>query len=498
MQGNQMIKQLYQNLNMEEDPRKELIALKQELKEEHAIRELRELLQGDYGIFLEYLHHEDAKVRKNAALILGQLKENKNTKALYEAYKIEARRFVKADYLTALAALDYGEFLPELKARQKELEAYQPEENEKKHVREELTALRKMTGVMESHSRSVFQGYKERYDVILTTGKVHQEVTQKQICQGVTRCLKSGVMVKGANIRELEQIRTFRELLFLLDVRKIPGEPGEAAKALAGSNLPELLKRVHGRFRTCRFRLGIHGRMPLDKRSSFAKRCAFDLEKLTESRLLNSTSDYEIELRLMENGDGTFLPLVKLYTLEDTRFSYRKHTVSASIRPEQAALIAALGQPYMKEEAQILDPFCGVGTMLLERDRICPARVMYGIDLYGQAIAGARQNTEAADRKIYYINRDFFEFTHEYLFDEIITNMPEKGQKTKEEQDRLYGTFFQKAKEILRNKGLILMYSNEKGFVKKQLRIQEAFTLLQEYEMDEKGICYLFIIEKRG
>lgn len=493
-----MIEQLYQNLKTAENPRKELIALKEKLKEEDASKELQELLQGDYGVFLECLHHEDAKVRKNAALILGQLKENKNAKALYEAYKVEVQRFVRTGYLTALRELDYEEFLPKLKERQKELEAYQPKENEKKHVREELTAIRKMTGITEIHSRLGFKGYKERYDVILTTGKMHQEVTSRQITQGVIRCLKGGVMVKGGNVRELEKIRTFRELLFLLDIRKIPGEPAQAAEALAASNLTEFLKRAHGSFKTCRFRLGIQGKMPLDKRSSFAKRCAFDIEKQTKGQLMNSTSDYEIELRLMENGDGTFLPLVKLYTLKDMRFAYRKHTVASSIRPEQAAVIAALGQPYMKEEAQILDPFCGVGTMLLERDRICPARVMYGIDLYGQAIIEARKNTEAAEREIYYINRDFFDFTHEYLFDEIITNMPEKGQKTKEEQDRLYGKFFQKAGEILKNKGIILMYSNEKGFVKKQLRIREGFTLLQEYSMDEKGICYLFIIEKRG
>ena len=42
------------------------------------------------------------------------------------------------------------------------------------------------------------------------------------------------------------------------------------------------------------------------------------------------------------------------------------------------------------------------------------------------------------------------------------------------------------------------MYSNEKNFVKKQLRIQKNFTMLQEYNMDEKDRYYLFIIEKRN
>ena len=136
--------------------------------------------------------------------------------------------------------------------------------------------------------------------------------------------------------------------------------------------------------------------------------------------------------------------------------------------------------------------------MLIERDRVCPARVMYGIDIFGEAIAKARENTQLAGRKVYYINRDFFEFSHEYLFDEIITDMPDRGKKTKEEQDRLYSAFFEKAGEVLTGQGKIFMYSNEKNYVKKQLRLRKEFTLLQEYSMDEKENYYLFIIGKKG
>jgi len=185
-------------------------------------------------------------------------------------------------------------------------------------------------------------------------------------------------------------------------------QPEQAAQELSDSNLLELLKKAHGTEGTWYFRLGIHGRMALDKRSEFAKKLAFSLEKKTDYQLENSTSDYELEIRLMEKSDGTFLPLIKLYTLQDRRFHYRKNTVAASIRPEQAALAAALARPYMREQAQVLDPFCGVGTMLLERNRVCPARVMYGIDIFGKAVSGARENTKLAGENIYYINRDFF------------------------------------------------------------------------------------------
>ncbi len=493
-----MIVQQYENLKTTDSPRKELISIKQELKDKEVVSEWQKILQGDYDIFQKFLTHEDAKVRKNTALILGKLQAQETVAALYEAYQKETQRFVKSDYLTALAQLNYQEFVPQLEKRLAELEVYQPAENEEKHIREEMTALRKMVSDKKNCKHLVFQGYQEEYEVILTTGKVHQEVTSRQIRKGKTLSMKSGVRVKTNDIRELLEIPTYREMLFLLNIRTLQPQPEEAAKELAASNLLGLLKRAHKTEEKCRFRLGIHSRMSLDKRGEFAKKLAFALEKGTSYQLENSTSDYEIEIRLMEKSDGTFLPLIKFFTLSDKRFQYRKNTVAASIRPEQAALAVALAKPYMEQEAQIIDPFCGVGTMLIERNRICPARVMYGVDIFGKAILGARENTELAGQQVYYINRDFFEFTHEYLFDEIITNMPERGQKSKEEQDAFYGKFFEKATEILRDKGRIIMYSNEKNFVKKQLRIRKNFTMLQEYNMDEKDRYYLFIIEKRN
>ena len=37
---------------------------------------------------------------------------------------------------------------------------------------------------------------------------------------------------------------------------------------------------------------------------------------------------------------------------------------------------------------------------------------------------------------------DFFDFKHDYLFDEIVTNMPVRGKMTREQLDRLYEKFF--------------------------------------------------------
>lgn len=489
-----MVKERYECLKMGQELRKNLIDLKQELKDETAKAEFLAYLQGDYRFLIGLMRDSDPKVRKNAALILGRLGQDENVRPLFEAYGREQQLFVKSDYLKALGELNCSACRKELEKRLSELEGCQPAEEEEKHIREELSALRKLVSKGTAHKKHKFQGYSNTWEVILTTGKKYQQITAGQIKEGKVTILKSGVRVVTNRLKPVLKIPTYREMLFPLDIKKIPGDPREAAKVLAGSDLLALLQKAHRAEDDFYFRLSLQSSRPLDARSAFIKKCSFILEQETRGRLKNSASDYELEIRLIENREGDFLPLVKLYTYKEERFSYRKNTVAASIRPEQAALAASLARPYMQEQAQVLDPFCGVGTMLIERDRICPSKVMYGVDIFGEAIAKARENTELAGKEVYYINRDFFEFTHKYLFDEIITNMPDRGKKTGMEQDELYASFFEKMGELMEDGGRIFMYSNEKNYIKKQLRLHREFTLLREYSMDEKDNYYLFII----
>ena len=159
-----------------------------------------------------------------------------------------------------------------------------------------------------------------------------------------------------------------------------------------------------------------------------------------------------------------------------------------------ASAAVELAAPYLKENAQIIDPFCGVGTMLIERDIRVPAREKYGTDIFGEAIDGARENAALAGEQINFIHRDFFDFRHDYLFDEIVTNMPVRGKMTREQLDSLYEKFFRKALTILEKEAVIVMYTGEIGFVKKQLRLHREFSLLEEYCMQSKAGCYLLII----
>lgn len=492
------MEKLLENISRKEDVRASLIALRQQLKEPEKRAILQSSISEQPKLLPELLQHEDPKVRKNAALIIGEMQIQELIEELYQAYLREDTLFIRSDYLKAIGQLDHTEYQKPLEERLKWLVEQKISEENQKHYREELSVLQKMVLKNQVREKHKFMGIHEKYDVILTTNRNYREITARQIHGKKVSLVPFGVKVREADITQLMEIRTFKELLFVLDTPMIEADPQKAAEVLKASDLMTLLERAHGKQEVFYFRITIAGRMPLDKRSAFIKKCSFALEQCTGRKLLNTPSAYEIELRLFERKDGTFLPLVKLHSLKDRRFSYRKESIAASIHPADAALIAELTRPYLRERAQVLDPFCGVGTMLIERNRAVQAGPMYGIDIFGEAIQKARENTCLAEKEIYYINRDFFDFQHEYLFDEIFTNMPVRGKKSQAEQEQLYHRFFEKAKEILKRDGIMILYSNEKGYIKKHIRLSGCFKLLNEYCINEKEEFSIYVIGQRG
>lgn len=497
------LKQLYEEVLGRQNLRENLAMLRKRLKTPEGLIGFRQLaeeggLEEIEHMFEKLFRQEDPKVRKNAALLAGDLQEEALSGLLYEAYERENTLFARGAYLKAMLNLDMTSYLEPLNQQfGRLLKQEVPPENQK-HYREELTLLRELLSLYQDWETHEFTGYGERYGLVLTTNRNYREITAKQIHESRVFLTSIGVKLPEAQLKEVLKIRTFQELLFSLNTAVLEAEPEQAAEGLAASDLWELLQRAHGGGREFRFRITLSGRMPPDKRGAFVKKCSFTLEQRSGGRLRNAPSDYEIEILLLERTEGTFLPLLKLHTLKDTRFAYRKHSLPVSIKPSAAALLAVLAKPYLKEGAQVLDPFCGVGTMLIERDKLVKAGTMYGIDIFGEAIQKARSNTERAGREIYYINRDFFAFTHEYPFDEIFTNMPVRGKRTKEEQEVFYREFFIQAGNLLKQDGILVMYSNEKGYIRKQIRLQGGFKLLQEYPMDQKDNFSLFIIRKRG
>lgn len=152
----------------------------------------------------------------------------------------------------------------------------------------------------------------------------------------------------------------------------------------------------------------------------------------------------------------------------------------------------------LKENAQILDPFCGVGTMLIERDIRVPAREKYGIDIFGEAIRGARENASYAGRKSI-LSTVIILILHMHIYLTRSSPICLSGEESQRKRRTLFtGRFFEKSAGLLKADGILVLYSNEQGFIRKQLRIRSDYRLLAEQCIREKDQFYLFVIQYKG
>lgn len=491
-----MIEELIQYILEGKELRQSLSRLRAAIKEEESRKKAAGLL-GDGQAVAVLLGDSDPKVRKNAASLLGDLRMSGQSKALFQAYQKEEQMFIRSAYLKALAKMDIRPYISQLRERYDLLMDYQPKEEEKKHIAEELRAMEQMLRQQGEKQSHTFCGWKKKLVILLTTGPSYREVTGEKL----TACRKGyhslGVKAVVDDLMDVVKIRTFRELLFPFHIKDdIPmdAKPEEVGRALASSNLLELLEKCHKEPAPFLFRLEIRGGLELKKRSDFVKKTALVIETETGRKLINSTDDYEFEVRLLVGKDEKLKGFLKMNTIPMDRFSYRKHAISTSIHPSLAALLMELAEPYLRKGATVLDPCCGVGTMLIERYKKLPARELYGVDIFGEAIAGAWENAALAEVPVHFIQKDWFNFSHKYLFDEIISNLPLRGKKSKEEQDEFYRKFFEKSKEHLKKDGYMILYGNEAGFIKKQIRLHPEFHLVKEFVIRPKDQFVLYVI----
>ncbi|MCD8156620.1 MAG: HEAT repeat domain-containing protein [Clostridiales bacterium] len=490
------MREVYGNICSGTNLRANLIELKKMIKDKAGQEQLRKVCGGNYDVIMKCLADDDPKVRKNAASVLGTLAVPEAVDVLMDAYEAEETLFVRPEYVTAMAALDCSEYLAQFYRRLDELQSYDAPENERKHIQAEISALRELLLRKEGMKKHAFCGHLRPNTVILTTLPAFRDALTAEL-PFQKKPVGGGVRATITDMNLVLTNRLWQEMLFCVDCGgSVPAVPEQVARSLKDSNLAAILTENHRGEAPFYFRVGIARAMPREEQSEFARRTAKAIEEAFEGALLNSVSHYEVEICLVVNREKQILPFLKLYTLPDHRFRYRKYHVAASLRPTTAAGIVALAKPYLAEYAQVLDPFCGVGTLLLERRFAGPVRSTYGIDIFGDAVQKARANTKLTGMPVNYINRDFFDFTHEYFFDEIITDMPTVAGG-REETDALYRRFFERSWELLAEKGRVICYSGEMGLVKKYLRITGKFRLLREICVLEKSGMYLFILEKK-
>ena len=241
-----MIREYYEAVCAENETRANLIALRSAVKDEKEKRAFAYLLGGDFSVLCRLLEHEDPKVRKNAALLLGEMESEDLLPVLFDSYKKEKTLFVRPDYLKAIAGMDCEAFLDEMEEQLEMLRAKEPLPEEKKHVSAEMRMLQNILLKYRSPRPHLFHGYDIMEPLLLLVNREQTKVVADEIKEGTHTLLKGGIRVKDAKIRTILPIRTYSELLFPIRTKTLPvNAPEEIGKQLAVSELTDLMMRLH-------------------------------------------------------------------------------------------------------------------------------------------------------------------------------------------------------------------------------------------------------------
>ena len=157
-----MFRNYLDKIERDEDVRKNLIELRKLLKIEPGSAAWQRDRQRCLSLMLKLLKHEDAKVRKNAALILGEMGCQDALDALFYAYECEEKLFVKSAYLTAMSQLDYRTYLNAFRERMEELMQMEMTPENQKHLNEELKLLRDMLLIVEKPVKHTFTDFADQ------------------------------------------------------------------------------------------------------------------------------------------------------------------------------------------------------------------------------------------------------------------------------------------------------------------------------------------------
>lgn len=475
------------NIKKNQNLRESLIELKTLINKDLSLLNDMELKEKIKAL----LNHEDPKVRKNVAVILGKYKDC--VELLLDAYQQEQIEYVKEAYLKGISQHDLHAYMNQLKRIQKTLTL--SEDVEAKHIQAQLKILNPLILKYYPHKKKMIKLKHEPVDVILTTLPYYQFVTFEHVIHLRYKPVSQGVLVRTDSLYDLQTMRVYKDMLLpigasLLDINIESIEDG-----LKKSHIIDILERLYDETSFFYYRV-VDGLRT--KNSNLIKQVSQKIFELYPQKLLNSSENYDIQIILKEVKKGTVSIYLQLSHLENPRFAYRKNTMATSMQPYVAATLVQLAQPYMKDNGKVLDPFVGTGTLLIERNIIKPSHFAMGVDIYSDGIEMARKNTKLAGQTIYYVHKDALRFSNSEMFDEIITDMPTLAQMKDEEQLRdTYDRFFARIPHLVKPGGYIFLYTSEISLVRKNLRLQEGYLSLEEhYDIPRgKNMFYFFIIQ---
>jgi tRNA (guanine6-N2)-methyltransferase len=175
-------------------------------------------------------------------------------------------------------------------------------------------------------------------------------------------------------------------------------------------------------------------------------------------RLEEEDADVELWATMI---DAEFFLTVRL---SDDAMRHREYKAAhrpASLRASSAAALAWLSEP--RDDDDVLDPFCGAGTILIERAHLGRYAMLLGSDRDAAALAAARVNVGARYKPIQLENWDAGALPlGDASVNKIVTNLPWGLRYGSHGENRkLYPIWMREFARVLKTGGVVVMLTAE-------------------------------------
>lgn len=177
--------------------------------------------------------------------------------------------------------------------------------------------------------------------------------------------------------------------------------------------------------------------------------------------------------------------------LSDRRMRHRHKKaveLEASLRPSVAAAMVYLTQPEAGD--RFVDPMCGSGTLLLERQLAGPYGYIFGGDVSADRASATCQNLAARRKDIHQKAIAVAQWDGRALplatgtINKVATNLPFGKQiGSREALSQLYPAFFAELERVLQPDGRAVILSGEYELVKQAVRQHDGLQIISGYSI---------------
>lgn len=399
----------------------------------------------------------DAKTRKNAARLIGELQSKADLPMLKYAFEKESTLFVISSMILALGNFDDSSLIESIEQKVKSVQLAATE-NDKKHIDEIINSFSKVKSKLSKKSDIDFSGFKNPIELLAVSPEncssiMLAEAKYKKI--DLKYSSQSTATISTIDYTSLYKLRTLSEILIPL------GKINSTSENWITKN-ENILNRFKGIMQSIFSSRPIFYRVDIISnngfRSDIIKQIASSIDQ--NSYFVNSPSNYFCELRLVLGDEPA--AFAKLYFPKDERFDYRIGSVPASINPVIAANIMQFSYRYLKKNARVIDPCCGSATLLIERSKFNNTAELVGVDRDIQALKIAKKNSLAAKVNIDLIGGNLLTFNPNNKFDELIANLPFGSRVgSKESSSLLHKQLLLRLDDYLKPNGTAILFTTK-------------------------------------